>query len=1110
MPQAVTGLAYDAVMPEALTPIALATDASGGYEFLGWYTNPTAGQQYLPGTTRITQTTVLYAHWSAEPLTVAVTFVEDPAPGPSSPLVPDTMPEPIPALAYSAVLPAELASPAAEGHRFAGWRDATDPDAPLIPGVTRIYTDIDLEPVWTEAALVQVRFDANEPSEPDAQVVPGTMPDTPATQVLNTLLPAEIQSPILVGYQFTGWYSAPDGGTEYLPGTTRVSTDADPVVVTLYAHWERIVATYSVTWDPNDDDEARAAGVPANNQGLAYAAALVPPDSQIVRPGYRFIGWYFDSAGLGEPVSFSGPDAFRLTAATTLHARWQADSGPYHVVYHPNAADDPTLRSVPVNNQNLRVSDLTAVPETQIAREGFSFTGWYAACTSQTACEDQVALGTVRIPDPGADIHVYAGWEAVAPSTVEFDANVPPGAEAFEMPARIVDLAYDAVLPAIGVRDPVAIAADGSGGYRFSGWFDAPTSGNRYTPGTTRVTGNLTLHAQWEPASRTVAVSFSPVAPDDESPLVPGSMPSAIPALAYSAPLPANLASPAAIGHRFAAWRQADDEVAFTPGVTRVWTDITLVPIWTAAAPVSVQFDANSPEGTPVAGTIPTDMPLPLNALLPGDLPVPVLVGYQFAGWYSALDGGEQYIPGTTRVATDADETVLTLYARWDAKPSFEIAVDCQATGSRQVVPGTCPTGPLTVDYNQLMPTDLPVPLAVGYVFTGWFTASAGGDAVEPGVTRLREATTLYAQWQARGPLAVQFAAGIAGGAVDGTMPEAIAALAYNDVLPVTLRQPIVPGYVFSGWFTAPDSGGTRVVPGITRVTADQTLYAAWTAHDPVTVTFSSGLASPVAGTMPPPTTEVAYNAHVAAPAQAPVAVGFVFAGWKLDGEPFDFAATRLTEDVTLVATWTPMAQVTVDFDANTPVDTSAVTGTVPPGLSVPYASLLPTGMAVPIAPGYRWLGWFTARQGGTLATPGISRLTVDHQVLYAQWEPMDDLQVGFNAKKPAGTALEPGTIPEPATVRYHDLVPRPADPVVPGYRFDGWYTTSDLVTPFDFTNDRVTVDTFVFGMWTAMAPVTVAFDLGAVSTYTDAPSPISGVAYAARLADPGPPGAAG
>jgi uncharacterized repeat protein (TIGR02543 family) len=1110
MPQTIAGLAYDATMPETLTPVALATDASGGYEFGGWYTDPTAGVEYAPGTTRVTQNTTLHARWSAESLTVAVTFVEDPTPGPSSPLVPDTMPEPIPALAYSAVLPADLASPVAEGHRFAGWCDAADPDTAVIPGVTRINADIVLKPVWTEAALVQVQFDANEPSGLGTQVVPGTMPDTPTTQVLNALLPAGIQSPILVGYRFTGWYSAPEGGTEYIPGTTRVSTDADIVVVTLYAQWERIVATYSVTWDPNDDDEARAAGVPANNQGLAYAAALVPPDSQIVRPGYGFIGWYFDSAGLGELVSFSGPDAFRLTAATTLHAQWQADPERYRVVYHANAADDPTLRSVPANNQDLRVSDLTAAAETQIAREGFAFTGWYTTCSSQTACEDQIALGTVRIPDPGADIHVYAGWEAVAPSTVEFDANVPPGAEAFEMPARIVDLAYDAVLPAIGVSDPVAIAADGSGGYRFSGWFDAPTGGNRYTPGTTHVTGNLTLHAQWEPASRTVAVSFSPVAPDDESPLVPGSMPPAIPALAYSAPLPANFASPAAIGHRFAGWRQADAEVAFTPGVTRVWTDITLVPTWTGAAPVSVRFDANTPEGTPVAGTVPTDMPLALNALLPGDLPVPVLVGYQFTGWYSAADGGEQYIPGTTRVSTDADETVLTLYARWDAKPNFEIGFECQATGSRQVVPGTCPTGPLTVDYDQLMPTDLSVPLAVGYVFTGWFTASAGGDAVEPGITRLREATTLYAQWQARGPLAVQFSAGIAGGAVDGTMPEAIAALAYNEVLPVSLRQPIVPGQAFAGWFTAPGGEGERFLPGVTRVSADQTLYAAWQAHEPVTVTFAPGVAPTVTGTMPPPSVAIDFNAHVAEPTQVPVALGFAFAGWKVDGEPFDFAATRLTEDVTLVATWTPMAEVSVAFDANTPTDTNAVAGTIPPGLTAPYASLLPTGLAVPVAPGYRWLGWFTARQGGALVTPGVSRLTVDPQVVYAQWEPMDDLQVGFNAKKPAGTTLEPGTVPEPATVRYHDLVPRPADPVVPGYRFDGWYTTSELTTPFDFDNDRVTADTFAFGAWTAMAPVTVAFDVGAVSPYTDALRPISGVAYAARLADPGSPGAAG
>jgi uncharacterized repeat protein (TIGR02543 family) len=1112
VPPTIEGLPYHSPVAAEPTPVPLVDGYSDtGYRFAGWYTAADGGTQitFGPDGTRIVSSPV-YAHWIVDTTTYSITWSPDDDDASRAVNVPTNNQD----LYYSAPLAPPDSQILRQGHQFAGWWTSTGGTGGQIvfsgADQTRIIGNTTLHAAWTpDVTAYTVFFDSNASEDPSVVGMPSTR-----TRAVSEPIGEPGSIPVRPGYSFTGWWYEcdPEEGICSKPFTPTDRIPDPGQNVTVYAGWTLDEATYTVTFDPNAGDDPTVFGVP-EPKGLSVSDVIRAPSSVIGRIGYEFGGWWYECGPQAECT-----DEFQVTDRipdpgqnVTLHARWTENPATYDVVYHANAEEDPTVRGLPVNNQDLQVSGLTSPPGTLIAREGYRFDGWYRTCTTQTACEGPVALGTIRIPDPGADINVYAKWIAESPVEIEFAPNTPADAEVTDMPPTAANIPYDAVMPE--TTTPVALATDDTGGYEFLGWWTDQAAGVEYQPGTTRILQDTTLYARWATTPSTVAVTFTPTAPDQDHPLVPGTMPTPIPTLAYSAVLPADLATPAAEGYRFTGWHDsANPASVYAPGSTRVYANVTLAPEWRPADPVEVTFDANEPVGlSAVPGTVPTPVANQvLNAPLVTGIPTPIVVGYRFTGWYSAAIGGIEYIPGTTLVFTSADGVGLTVHAQWEEVPDFEVGIDCEATSSRDVVPGTCPAGWSSFAYNQELPAEISSPIAVGYSFQGWYTASVGGARLEPGVTRLLTAATLHARWKSEPAFPVVFVANIDGGVVDGTMPAPILTHPYNDLLPASLREPLVLGRSFAGWYDNADANGSPYVPGETRIRAGVALYAAWNVEAPVSVTFTAGEAAAVDGTLPGVISQVPYHGTVTPPAQVPIAIGHVFDAWYADGEPFDFAGTRLTGNLTLEAQWTAVDNVSVRFEANVPGDTEAVAGSIPETYVGAYQSVLPASLPTPIAPGYRWMGWYTAPSGGSASTPGVSRLTGDTEVLYAQWEAMDDLQVGYNAKKPAGTVLEPGTTPEPDTVRYHAAATRPSDPVALGYQFAGWYTTSALVTEFDFAETRLETDTFLYGRWIQMLAVDVSFDLAGVEPYAGAPSTVTAVAYSARLADPGTPHAVG
>lgn len=120
-----------------------------------------------------------------------------------------------------------------------------------------------------------------------------------------------------------------------------------------------------------------------------------------------------------------------------------------------------------------------------------------------------------------------------------------------------------------------------------------------------------------------------------------------------------------------------------------------------------------------------------------GVLPVPVLSGQTFQGWFLKPEGGEP-INAVTAVLTKSDHT---LYAHWTTKTEFNLTFD--PNGGR-ISPYSAEKTVYSGDVYGL----LPEPMRSGYAFLGWFTHPEDGEMLRAtDVVTLIDDATVYAHW---------------------------------------------------------------------------------------------------------------------------------------------------------------------------------------------------------------------------------------------------------------------------------------------------------------------------------------------------------------------------
>jgi len=239
-------------------------------------------------------------------------------------------------------------------------------------------------------------------------------------------------------------------------------------------------------------------------------------------------------------------------------------------------------------------------------------------------------------------------------------------------------------------------------------------------------------------------------------------------------------------------------------------------PGYFSAKPYTVKFDANADDATGsmddqdfVYGTAQN---LTKSAFSRS--------GYTFTGWNTAADGsGTSYADeAEVKNLTSVAKGEVTLYAQWDAKPTYTVAFDANdGTGSMD-------SQGFTVGESQALTSNAFT--REGYTFKGWNTAADGsgtsyadGATVTDLTTEDGATVTLYAQWDA---IVYTITYDPNGGNWDGDTASRSFDYTYGTAISI-YEQPTRDGYTFVEW------RGSSYQPGDSyTVVEDHTFTAIW------------------------------------------------------------------------------------------------------------------------------------------------------------------------------------------------------------------------------------------------------------------------------------------
>jgi uncharacterized repeat protein (TIGR02543 family) len=365
-----------------------------------------------------------------------------------------------------------------------------------------------------------------------------------------------------------------------------------------------------------------------------------------------------------------------------------------------------------------------------------------------------------------------------------------------------------------------------------------------------------------------------------------------------------------------------------------------------------------------------------------------------------------------------------------------------------------------------------PAPGRTGYIFSGWYTGDDGGGSEFTAGTTVTGDIRVYAGWIF--DTSIQYT--VTFDATEGS-PASQTRTVTNGSSLGSSNMPPAPGregYIFSGWYTGADGGGSEFAAG-TIVIGDITVYAWWTLDTSIqyTVSFDTTGGSPTSQTR---TVTNGGSIGSSNMPSAPGRAGYIFNGWytTTNGGGSEFTAgTIVSGDITVYAWW--KTQYTVTFDA-TGGSPAMQTWTVTDGDFVGSSNM----PSAPCKEGYIFNNWYTATNGGGSEFTAGTIVSGDITV-YARWILDTSIHtVTFDATG-GSPATQTRTVTNGSSLGSSNM---PSVPGRMGYSFSGWYTAANGGGSVFTDGTIVSGDITVYAWW--MIPVADNLSLDDALTWID------------------------
>ena len=222
------------------------------------------------------------------------------------------------------------------GYDFAGWYDGELVNSPYT--VTKTVT---LTAQWTAKTYNIIYKDQGN----NADFTGANEADLPATHTYGQQ--TNLVDATKSGYNFLGWFTTSDcsgSAVDHLGATEYTGN------ITLYAKWEEIPTTCTITYDANGGTGT----APTDNTEYTNGATVtvVGNYGKLTKDGYAFTGWNTAADGSGD--SYKAGKTFNITTNTTLYAQWC----PAHWVLVTNTSEieDDTRIIIAAKDYNVALS----------------------------------------------------------------------------------------------------------------------------------------------------------------------------------------------------------------------------------------------------------------------------------------------------------------------------------------------------------------------------------------------------------------------------------------------------------------------------------------------------------------------------------------------------------------------------------------------------------------------------------------------------------------------------------------------------------------------------------------------------------------------------------